>query len=84
MDQPHSDVPLDVWQDFLSRHAAGGVLDGRVTKVLPFGALVAVGGGIHGLLPRAAWAAEPKAGGAIPVKIDSVDVERRRVSLSPA
>jgi small subunit ribosomal protein S1 len=82
MSEPH--VPLHLWQDFLARHSAGGALEGRVTKVLPFGAFVEVGDGIHGLLPRVAWTAPPSPGSGISVKIDSVDVERRRVSLSLA
>ena len=84
MGQPRSEVPLDAWHAFLTRHSAGGVLEGRVARVLPFGALVEVGDEVLGLLPRAAWSAEPDVGDGIRVRIDSVDVERRRVSLSSA
>lgn len=84
MNQPQHEVPLAAWQEFLTRHGAGGVLDGHVTKVLPFGALVDVGSGIHGLLPSTAWSARPEAGAAIQVRIGSLDVDNRRVSLRPA
>jgi ribosomal protein S1 len=78
------DVPLATWQDFLTRHAAGGVLSGRVTRVLPFGALVEVGDGIQGLLPKADWSAPPETGADIRVRIGSIDVDRRRMSLRQA
>ena len=84
MNHPHTDVPLVAWQAFLARHGAGGVLEGRVTKVLPFGAFVDVGEGIQGLLPRAAWSDRPDVGAGIQVRIDSLDVGNRRVSLLPA
>jgi ribosomal protein S1 len=74
----------DDWTAFVTRHATGGVLDGRVTTVMPFGAFVAVADGIEGLLPRPAWSAEPEPGSTIPVRIAAIDVERRRVSLVPA
>ena len=32
----------DDWTAFVARHATGGVLNGRVTRVMPFGAFVAV------------------------------------------
>jgi small subunit ribosomal protein S1 len=77
-------VPLPAWTDFVARHAGGGVLNGRVTKVLPFGAFVEVAEGIQGLLPKSAWTTQPAAGASIPVRIAGIDVERRRVSLTPA
>lgn len=82
-EQPH-DVPLPAWTDFVARHSAGGVLDGRVTKVLPFGAFIEVAEGIQGLLPKSAWPTQPAAGSTIPVRIASIDVEHRRVSLISA
>lgn len=85
MSHPDQQVPLPAWRQFVAAHAEGGVLDGHVVKVLPFGALVEVADGIHGLLPRPVWpAAEPQPGSRIPVRIDALDVERRRMSLTPA
>jgi ribosomal protein S1 len=72
------------WRDFVSRHSGGGVLDGRVTQVLPFGAFVEVGEGVNGLLPRNRDAAPLEPGAKIAVKIASIDVENQRVSLAPA
>jgi small subunit ribosomal protein S1 len=73
-------VPLPVWQDFTARHGVGDVLDAEVTKVLPFGALMRVGDGIPGLLHPA----QPRPGSSVLVRIDAIDVERRRLSLVPA
>jgi small subunit ribosomal protein S1 len=84
MSRPDQQVSLSAWTNFVTAHAGGGVLDGRVVKVLPFGALVEVAEGIQGLLPRSTWSAEPQAGSRIPVRIDTLDVQRRRMSLVPA
>lgn len=77
------DIPLPVWQEFVSRHAAGGVLDGVVVKVVPFGAFVDMGDGVHGLLHESECA-PPEVGTRVSVRIKAIDVERRRMSLEPA
>jgi ribosomal protein S1 len=77
-------VSLEAWQEFLVAHAAGGALAGQVTDVMPFGAFVELGGGIVGLLSRSEWSSEVVAGSTISVRIAAVDLERRRVSLTPA
>ncbi|GLY67117.1 S1 RNA-binding domain-containing protein [Amycolatopsis taiwanensis] len=82
MSQPK--VSLSEWTEFLAEHAGGGTLSATVTKVLPFGALLEVAPGIHGLLPRSAWSAEPESGSAISVRIANLDVENRRMSFVPA
>jgi len=69
------------WQEFVAAHAEGGVLDGVVTRVLPFGAFVEVADGIHGLLVTDVV---PEAGTRLPVRIEQIDVERRRFSLVKA
>ena len=69
------------WQEFVAAHAEGGVLDGVVTRVLPFGAFVEVADGIHGLLVTDVV---PPAGTRLPVRIEQIDVERRRFSLEKA
>src|SRR5690348_5539591 len=71
-------VSLEAWQEFLTTHAEGGVLDGRVTQVKPFGAVVDLGNGVVGLL-RGSTDLAPEA--PVSVRIDAVDLERRRVSL---
>jgi ribosomal protein S1 len=84
MSQPHTPASPDTWRDFLATHATGGVVDGHVSSVVPFGAFIEVGDGIHGLLHRDAWSAEPEVGAGIQVRILAVDLERRRMSLSEA
>ena len=79
-----SEVPLAAWQEFLAAHAGGGVLDGRVTQVMPFGAFVEVADGIVGLLPRQAWSGDVELGSHVAVKIENVDLEGRRFSLTEA
>ena len=69
------------WHEFVAAHSGGGVLDGRVRKVLPFGAFVEVGDGMVGLLPRAGRSDPPEAGTTVSVRIGSIDVENRRFSL---
>ncbi|ADJ44453.1 hypothetical protein AMES_2630 [Amycolatopsis mediterranei S699] len=69
------------WQEFFEAHAEGSVLDGVVARVLPFGAFVEVADGIHGLLVTDA---APEAGTRLPVRIEAIDVERRRFSLVKA
>ncbi|MDX3190064.1 S1 RNA-binding domain-containing protein [Streptomyces sp. MN03-5084-2B] len=69
------------WQEFVAAHAEGGVLDGVVTRVLPFGAFVEVADGIHGLLVTDV---APPPGTRLPVRIEQIDVERRRFSLVKA
>ncbi|GLY77503.1 S1 RNA-binding domain-containing protein [Actinoallomurus iriomotensis] len=84
MSQPHTPAPLSAWQDFLARHAEGGALDGRVASVVPFGAFVEVADGIHGLLPSVEWTTRPEVGADIRVRVNVVDIDRRRMSLLPA
>ncbi len=69
------------WQEFVAAHAEGGVLDGVVARVLPFGAFVEVADGIHGLLVTDEV---PQTGTRLPVRIERIDVERRRFSLVKA
>ncbi len=69
------------WQEFFAAHAEGGVLDGVVSRVVPFGAFVEVADGIHGLLVTDE---APQVGTRLPVRIEAVDVERRRFSLVKA
>ncbi|MEV6642228.1 S1 RNA-binding domain-containing protein [Amycolatopsis sp. NPDC051371] len=72
---------MSQWQEFVAAHAEGGVLDGVVARVLPFGAFVEVAPGVHGLLVTDRV---PEQGSRVTVRIDSVDVERRRFSLVKA
>ncbi|WP_103350508.1 S1 RNA-binding domain-containing protein [Amycolatopsis sp. CA-128772] len=69
------------WQEFVAAHAEGGVLDGVVARVLPFGAFVEVADGVHGFLVSDEV---PPAGTRLPVRIEQIDVEQRRCSLVKA
>ncbi|MQA97609.1 MAG: S1 RNA-binding domain-containing protein [Streptosporangiales bacterium] len=82
MDEPR--VPLAAWQEFLSARAEGGVFEGEVVSVVPFGAFVEVGGGVHGLLHKSEWRTAPETGQTIRVRINQIDLDGRRVSLLPA
>jgi small subunit ribosomal protein S1 len=80
----------DPWQQVLEQHKEGDVVEGRVTKVVTFGAFVEILPGVEGLVhiselaqhhvenPREVVAQ----GDLVPVLILEVDAERRRLSLS--
>lgn len=69
---------MSPWQEFVAAHSVGGVLDGVVARTLPFGAFVEVAPGVHGLLVTDRV---PEQGSRVPVRIEAIDVERRRFSL---
>jgi small subunit ribosomal protein S1 len=80
----------DPWQRVVDNHGPGDVLDGKVTKVVAFGAFVEILPGVEGLVHISELAdhhvenpsevVEP--GTELKVKILEVDEERRRLSLS--
>ena len=80
----------DPWQRVVDNHAPGDVLEGKVTKVVAFGAFVEILPGVEGLVHISELAehhvenpsevVEP--GTELQVKILEVDEERRRLSLS--
>ncbi|HVL82547.1 MAG TPA: 30S ribosomal protein S1 [Actinomycetota bacterium] len=80
----------DPWQAFGRRHEPGEIIEGRVTKLVSFGAFVQVGDGLEGLVhiselsqKHVQTPAEVVAvGDPVKVKILDVDPKRRRVSLS--
>ncbi len=84
MTRPKHSVEPAVWNEFVARHASGGVIDGTVVSVVPFGAFIDVGDGVHGLLHESAWGTRPEPGSRVAVRILALDVENRRVSLTPA
>ncbi|WP_340683212.1 S1 RNA-binding domain-containing protein [Amycolatopsis coloradensis] len=73
--------PTENWREFVAAHADGGVLDGVVTRVLPFGAFVEVAQGMEGLLPTVGGTGPLTAGAAVAVRLDKLDVQNRRFSL---
>lgn len=80
----------DPWEEFSEAHEVGAVVDGSVTKTVPFGAFVTVGEGVEGLVHVSEIAMhrvespelELSLGQVVKVKITEMDGERRRVSLS--
>ena len=67
------------WQEFLARHQVGEVIEGVVTKQVPFGSFVE-SDGFTGLAPRQSW----PVGTRVSVKILAIDPEQQRFSLEPA
>ncbi len=80
----------DPWDVFAGENEVGDVVDGTVTKTVPFGAFVSVGDGVEGLVHVSEIAMhrvespelELSIGQAVKVKITEKDDERRRISLS--
>jgi small subunit ribosomal protein S1 len=68
------------WNEFVAGHAVGDVVDGTVSKVVPFGAFVRVDG-FDGLLPQADAVAD---GQSVRVRILEIDAPRQRFSLAMA
>ena len=73
---------VDPWSRVTELFAVGQVLEGRVTRVVNFGALVNVGYGIEGLLHTSRWGRQTLAeGDQVKVKVLRIEPERQRVSL---
>src|ERR671915_359894 len=80
----------DPWQQVVESYNEGDVVEGRVTKVVTFGAFVEILPGVEGLVHISELAAHhvenPREvvsqGDAVNVLILEVDAERRRLSLS--
>jgi small subunit ribosomal protein S1 len=80
----------DPWQRVLDTYSSGDVLEGKVTKVVAFGAFVEIVPGVEGLVHISELAehhvespsevVEP--GAQVRVRILEIDEERRRISLS--
>src|SRR5438093_779516 len=80
----------DPWQQVLDSYGEGDVVQGRVTKVVTFGAFVEILPGVEGLVHISELAQHhvenPREvvsqGDVVNVKVIEVDAERRRLSLS--
>jgi small subunit ribosomal protein S1 len=80
----------DPWQEVLEQYKEGDTVEGRVTKVVTFGAFVEILPGVEGLVHISELAhhhvENPREvvsqGDVVPVLILEVDAERRRLSLS--
>jgi len=67
----------------MTSHAVGDVVEARITKVLPFGALVELGDGVSGLL-TGADPASLRVGTQVSARISTIDAERQRTALVTA
>jgi small subunit ribosomal protein S1 len=80
----------DPWKEFEQRYRSGQVIEGEVTKIVPFGAFVRVADGIEGLVHISKLSDQHvesadqvvQVGEKVRVRVEDVDVARRRVSLS--
>jgi small subunit ribosomal protein S1 len=80
----------DPWQQVLETYGEGDVVEGKVTKVVTFGAFVEILPGVEGLVHISELAPHhvenPREvvsqGDSVRVKVIEVDAERRRLSLS--
>ena len=81
----------DPWTGAEVKWPVGSVVSGRVTRLAEFGAFVELEPGVEGLVPMSEMSFEKriksadeicKAGDVIKVRVMSVDLERKRVSLS--
>ena len=80
----------DPWRQFARGHQVNDVIEGRVTKLVPFGAFVEVDDAIEGLVHISELAdhhverAEDVVGvhDKVEVRIIDIDLDRRRISLS--
>ena len=78
----------DPWRALVKKYPVGAIVEGTVTKLVPFGAFVDLGDGIEGLVHISEMAnkhvdqpAQVTAVGS-KVKVMEIDLDRRRISLS--
>ena len=80
----------DPWRTLVKNYPVNVIVEGKVTKLVPFGAFVELGEGIEGLVHISEMAARHvevpsqvcTVGDAVQVKVMDVDLDRRRISLS--
>ena len=80
----------DPWRTLVKKYPVGAIVEGKVTKLVPFGVFVELGDGIEGLVHISEMAKahvdQPsqvtKVGATVHVKVMEIDLDRRRVSLS--
>ena len=80
----------DPWKQLVKDFTVGVIVDGKVTKIVPFGAFVEIGDNVEGLVHISEMARghveKPEdvvhVADEIKVKVMDVDLDRRRISLS--
>lgn len=81
----------DPWKNFSEKFSAGTKIEGKISRIAEFGIFVSVADGIDGLVHVSKLPVERKTnlkkiyhpGEKIPVVIEKIDAEEKRVSLSP-
>jgi len=80
----------DPWKTLVKNFPVGSIIEGAVTKLVPFGAFVELGDGVEGLVHISEMAKGhvetpdqvAVVGQNVHIKVMDVDVDRRRISLS--
>ncbi len=80
----------DPWRTLVKNYPVGAIIEGKVTKLVPFGAFVELGDSIEGLVHISEMASKHvevpsqvcSVGDTVQVKVMDVDLDRRRISLS--
>jgi len=80
----------DPWTKLVETYPVGTIVDGKVTKIVPFGAFIELGDNVEGLVHISEMAQKHidspaqvvHVGDTVKVKVMDVNVERRRISLS--
>jgi small subunit ribosomal protein S1 len=80
----------DPWRQQVKSFPVGSIIEGKVTKLVSFGAFVELGNGIEGLVHISEMASRHiespsqvvHVGDAVHVKVIEIDPDRRRISLS--
>ena len=80
----------DPWRALIKKYPIGALIEGKVTKLVTFGAFVDLGDGVEGLVHISEMSKQHvgapaqvcKVGDTVQVKVMEVDLERRRISLS--
>jgi small subunit ribosomal protein S1 len=80
----------DPWEELAREIRIGEIIDGKVTKLVPFGSFVQVRPGIEGLIHISELSRKHvehpeevlEVGQEIKVKVIDIDIDRRRISLS--
>lgn len=80
----------DPWKQLVSKFPETAIVEGRVTKLVPFGIFVELGNGVEGLVHISEMAKGhvetpsqvTAVGESVQIKVMEIDTERRRISLS--
>jgi ribosomal protein S1 len=62
------------WENFAARHGVGDLVDGQISKMVPFGALIELTDGIPGLLVTEA---RHEAGSQVSMRIKDIDAQKQ-------